>query len=214
MTRSFTTVDVVERERGLTMAASVARRGGLIVLPVETSYALATDAFSQPGIERLRAAKGRGGSGPVPVLIPGLRTADGLCRVVSETMRELARAFWPGPLTVVAPASQALGGALGTHGTVMLRVPLHPVALELLARTGPLVATAANSPGAAPPSTVAEALGQLGGRVEVALDAGARPTGAASDIVDVTGPVPRLVRSGAFGAERIRAVLPDLEIAE
>jgi tRNA threonylcarbamoyl adenosine modification protein (Sua5/YciO/YrdC/YwlC family) len=206
--------DPVERERGLTMAASVARRGGLIVLPVETSYAVGTDPFNTAGVERLRAAKGRSGPAPVPVLIPGLRTVDGLCRHVSDDLRALARACWPGPLTLVAPASPALSWDLGDHGTVMLRVPLHPVALELVRRTGPLAATAANGPGAPPPSTVDEALAQLGGRIEVALDAGPRVAGPASDIVDVTAEQPRLVRAGAYGVDRLRAVVPGLVITD
>jgi tRNA threonylcarbamoyl adenosine modification protein (Sua5/YciO/YrdC/YwlC family) len=210
MTRTFRTDDPVERERGLTMAASVVRRGGVVVLPVEATYAVATDPFSSAGIDRLLAAKGRARPVPIPVLVPSLATLDGLCHRTTDELKALARAFWPGPLTLIATAAPSLSWDVGTPGTVMVRVPLHPVALELLRRTGPLAATSGNTVGGVPPANVEDALAQLGNAVEVALDAGPRSPLPSSSIVDVTGATPVLVREGELSLERLRTVVPEL----
>jgi tRNA threonylcarbamoyl adenosine modification protein (Sua5/YciO/YrdC/YwlC family) len=213
MTRTFATTDPLERERGLVMAASVVRRGGLVVLPVESSYAVATDPFREAGIAALLASKGRAPGTPVAIMVPSAATLDGILERVTPTISALTRAFWPGDLTLVARSARTLSWGLGgTPGTVTVRMPLHPVALELLGRSGLLAVMAANGPGLDPPRACTDALDQLTGTIEVALDAGPRRQSPPSSIVDVTGEVPVLVREAAISAEALLAVAPDLEV--
>ena len=188
-------------------AVNVLARGGLVVLPTDTVYGLAADAFTPPAVAALLAAKGRGRQMPPPVLVPDARTLDGLCTGLLPGVRDLVAAFWPGGLTIICPAQPSLAWDLGeTHGTVAVRMPDHPAALALLRRTGPLAVSSANLTGAPAATTAAEAAEQLGNAVAVVLDGGTAPGGVASSIVDATGPGLRLVRAGAIGLDRLREV--------
>lgn len=199
------------RERGVTAAAAAARRGELIVIPTESMYAVAADPFSQRGITALRRVKGRGAALPVPVLVGAVRTVDGLATGIPVQGRALLEAGWPGPLTLVVRAQPTLAWDLGgSSGTVSLRMPLHPVALDVLAVTGPLAVTGAQRAGSPPPRTCDEAEQHLGDEAAVYLDAGPAPEAEPSTIVDLTGEVPVLLREGAFPVEIIREVCPDL----
>lgn len=118
-------------------AVHVLARGGLVVLPTDTVYGIAADAFSPPAVAALLAAKGRGRQMPPPVLVPDVRTVDGLCDAVPDAARDLMTAFWPGALTVICRAQPSLAWDLGeTRGTVAVRMPDHPAALAVLRRTG------------------------------------------------------------------------------
>ncbi|WP_448061570.1 L-threonylcarbamoyladenylate synthase [Cellulomonas hominis] len=184
-------------------------RGELVVLPTDTVYGIAADAFTPAAVQALLDAKGRGRQMPPPVLMPDLRTLDGLALDVPDGARALAAEFWPGGLTLIVQAQPSLAWDLGeTHGTVALRVPDHPVALALLRRTGPLAVSSANRTGQPAGVTAAEAHRQLGERVAVYLDGGDAPGQVASTIVDATGAVLRLVRVGAIPLDRLRAIAP------
>ena len=200
-----------ERALGLEQAADAVRRGELVVLPTDTVYGLGADAFSHEAVGGLLAAKGRGRDMPVPVLVGSPRTLDGIATALSPTARELVQAFWPGGLTLVARVQPSLQWDLGdTGGTVAVRMPLHPVAIELLQVTGPMAVSSANVTGRPPATTVDEAIAQLGESVSVYLDGGPCGEPVASTIVDVTGPVPRLLRAGAVSVETLREVAGDL----
>src|SRR5690606_9950683 len=148
-------------------------------------------------------------------MVGSRRTFDGLVHRMPKAARALADAFWPGPLTLIVSQARSLSWDLGdTGGTVAVRMPLHPVALEVLREIGPMASTTANKPGNPPAATVAGAQQQLGTSVRVYLDGGTGPVGVASTIVDLVGETPRLVRAGALSAERIREVVPDLELPE
>src|SRR5690606_20765997 len=124
---------------GMRLARGAFGRGELIVIPTDTVYGIACDAFSGAAVNRLLEAKGRDRSSPPPVLVPGLPTLDALAEDVPDAARTLVKAFWPGALTLILPARESLTWDLGdTHGTVALRMPAHPIALELLSETGPL----------------------------------------------------------------------------
>lgn len=193
----------------LDAAVEALGRGELVVLPTDTVYGIAADAFDPAAVQALLDAKGRGRQMPPPVLMPDLRTLDGLATSVPDAARALAEAFWPGGLTLIVRAQPSLAWDLGeTHGTVALRVPDHPVALELLRRTGPLAVSSANRTGKPAGTDVREAYRQLGARVPVFLDGGEAPGGVSSTIVDATGDVLRVVREGAIGLEELRAVAP------
>jgi tRNA threonylcarbamoyl adenosine modification protein (Sua5/YciO/YrdC/YwlC family) len=199
---------------GVAQAVAALRRGDLAVLPTDTVYGIAADAFSPPAVDRLLAAKGRGRDMPVPVLVGAWRGLDGLAQHVTPTMRSLVEACWPGPLTLIVRAAPSLAWDLGeTRGTVAVRMPLHPVALAVLAETGPLAVSSANRTGQPPATEAAEAERQLGTGVAVYLDAGSTGDAVPSTIVDLTGDRPQLRRAGAVPLDELRELLPDLDEA-
>ena len=175
--------------------------GGLVVLPTDTVYGIAADAFKPDAVQALLHAKGRGRQMPPPVLIGDVRTVDGLADDIPDVVREMVTAHWPGPLTVILRAQPSLQWDLGeTGGTVALRMPDHELTLALLRRTGPLAVSSANSTGSPAATTAAAAAEMLGDAVRVYLDGGTSPGGVASTIVDATGPTLRIVREGALSA--------------
>jgi len=190
-------------------AVNVLSRGGLVVLPTDTVYGIAADAFTPPAVQALLDAKGRGRQMPPPVLIADVRVLDGLATDVPAGARALAEAFWPGGLTLIVRAQPSLAWDLGeTRGTVALRVPDHETARALLSRTGPLAVSSANRTGSPAAVTAQEAYDQLGDSVAVYLDGGDAPGQVASSIVDATGPTLRLVRAGALSLEQLNEVTP------
>jgi tRNA threonylcarbamoyl adenosine modification protein (Sua5/YciO/YrdC/YwlC family) len=205
---SYDCSDPDSRRDGLAAAAAATRAGQLVVLPTDTVYGLGCDAFNADAVRVLLAAKGRGSSMPAPVLVGSWHTIDGLVSSVPQAARDLIEAFWPGGLSLVLPHAPSLAWELGdTRGTVMLRMPLHPVALELLREVGPMAVSSANKTGAPPARTMEEARLQLGEEVSVYLDGGPATEGVASTIVDLTGPEPRILREGALPAAQVAEVL-------
>ncbi|SEK33745.1 L-threonylcarbamoyladenylate synthase [Streptacidiphilus jiangxiensis] len=212
MSRRYDCSDATERAAGLREAASAIRRGELVVIPTDTVYGLAADAFSPDAVAGQLAAKGRGRSMPSPVLVGSPTTLHGLVTDFSEAAWELVDAFWPGGLTLVTRHQPSLRWDLGdTRGTVAVRMPLHPVAIELLNVTGPLAVSSANLTGGPSPATCDEAEEQLGQSVSVYLDGGRADHAVPSTIVDVTGKIPVLRRAGAVSLEQLREVVPDVE---
>ncbi len=208
MSQVFDCADDGQRVVGIASAVNAAKGGRLVVLPTDTVYGIGADAFDGSAVAGLLAAKGRGRDMPVPVLVGSWTTIDGLVYSVPAVARELIRAFWPGALSLVVHQAPSLQWDLGdANGTVMLRMPLHPVAIELLRRVGPMAVSSANVSGRPPAVTVEDARAQLADRVEVYLDGGAAVQQAASTIVDLTGPQPKILRPGPVTAERIGAVL-------
>ena len=196
------------RAAGLAAAAGAVRTGQLVVLPTDTLYGLGCDAFSSAAVQGLLDAKGRGRDMPVPVLVGSWSTVDGLVLGVSPEAHRLIEAFWPGGLSIVLRHAPSLAWDLGdTRGTVMLRMPLHPVALELLRDVGPMAVSSANRSGQPPATTADQARDQLGERVPVLLDGG--PAGAAvpSTVVDLTADDPLVLREGAVSVAQIGDVL-------
>jgi L-threonylcarbamoyladenylate synthase len=208
-----TVIDVREHpDRGVAEAVSALRRGDLAVLPTDTVYGIAADAFSPPAVDRLLAAKGRGRDMPVPVLVGSWRGLDGLAEHVTPEMRSMVEAFWPGPLTLIVRAAASLAWDLGeTRGTVAIRMPLHPVALAVVAETGPLAVSSANRSGSPPATDAAQAQAQLGDSVAVYLEAGSSGEAVPSTILDLTGSTPQVRRAGALALEELQAVLPEVE---
>lgn len=208
MPPTFDCSDPDARTDGLAAAARSVRAGQLVVLPTDTVYGLGCDAFSTSAVRALLAAKNRGPDMPVPVLVGSWSTIDGLVLGVPKSARDLVEAFWPGGLSLVLPHAPSLSWDLGsTKGTVMLRMPLHPVALELLRDVGPMAVSSANVSGRPPATTAAEAVGQLGDRVEVYLDGGPSGAPVASTIVDLTSDTPRVLREGAVSRDEVAKVL-------
>lgn len=208
MSQVFDCADESQRATGISAAVSAVKGGRLVVLPTDTVYGIGADAFDGPAVSALLAAKGRGRDMPVPVLVGSWTTIDGLVYTAPTAARELIRAFWPGALSLVVRQAPSLQWDLGdANGTVMLRMPLHPVAIELLRAVGPMAVSSANVSGQPPAITVSDAVDQLGDKVEVYLDGGTAEAQAASTIVDLTGPQPKILREGPVTAARIGAVL-------
>ncbi|TYL52414.1 L-threonylcarbamoyladenylate synthase [Agromyces mariniharenae] len=208
---------------GMRLARGAISRGELVVIPTDTVYGVAADAFDPKAVERLLHAKGRERTSPPPVLIPGIPTLDALATEVPEPVRRLVAEFWPGGLTVILHAQPSLQWDLGeTRGTVALRMPANQIALELLSETGPLAVSSANLSGQPSATTAVDAQAMLGESVEVYLDGGPageeyeaigeRPGDTSSTIVDATsftgeGGLLRIVRAGVISRERIAAVV-------
>jgi tRNA threonylcarbamoyl adenosine modification protein (Sua5/YciO/YrdC/YwlC family) len=208
----FDCSDPEVRDEAIEAAAHSVSSGELVVLPTDTVYGIGADAFDAVAVQDLLRAKGRGPDMPVPVLVGSWSTIDGLVSAVDARTRALVEAFWPGGLTLVVRHAPSLNWNLGeTQGTVALRMPLHPVAIELLEKTGPMAVSSANKSGHPPAKTAAEAQEQLGDEVAVYLEDGPATHGVASTIVDLTGSRPRIARLGALPAAALREVVPDIE---
>lgn len=199
-----------ERDRGVAAAIDAVKRGDLVVLPTDTVYGVGADAFKSWSVNAVQNAKGRGRNVPPPVLIGSRGTLDGLVFGLPSVAKDLVEAFWPGGLTIVVEHAPSLQWDLGeTNGTVGLRMPLHPIALEVLRETGPMAVSSANKHGQPAALTAQDAREQLGYAVGVYLDGGPCASDAApSTIIDVTGDVPRLLRVGAISLDELRKVAP------
>ncbi|HTX98162.1 MAG TPA: L-threonylcarbamoyladenylate synthase [Mycobacterium sp.] len=208
MTEVFDCADPDQRARGIAAAAGALKGGRLVVMPTDTVYGIGADAFNSAAVTALLSAKGRGRDMPVGVLVGSWHTIEGLVYTMPNGARDLIRAFWPGALSLVVTQAPSLQWDLGdARGTVMLRMPLHPVAIELLREVGPMAVSSANVSGRSPAVDANEARTQLGELVDVYLDAGPSQRQAASTIVDLTGATPRVLRPGPVSAGRIAEVL-------
>jgi L-threonylcarbamoyladenylate synthase len=195
-------------DEALSRAAEILRNGGLVALPTETVYGLGANALDGAAVARIFAAKKRPAWDPIIVHIAAEAMLDNLVTEVPEAARRLMRAFWPGPLTLLLPRSAAVPDAV-TAGRplVGVRMPGHPVALELIRRTGiPVAAPSANLFAHISPTTAAHVLHDLDGRIDAVLDAGPTAHGVESTVLD-PGRNPMVIyRPGAVTVERIREV--------
>ncbi|GAA2612648.1 threonylcarbamoyl-AMP synthase [Paractinoplanes durhamensis] len=200
-----------DRDRGIAAAVEAVKSGELAVMPTDTVYGIGADAFTPHAITALHHARSVTNQVPPPVLVGSRHTLDGLVYSLPRAARELADAFWPGALTLYVEHSPSLQWDLGdTGGRIAVRMPLHPVALEVLREVGPMAVTTANKVGQPAPTTAEEARDQLEYAVRVYLEAGPAHDPAPSTIVDVTGDVPRVLRAGAIPFEKLRDVVPEL----
>lgn len=213
MSTRYPTSDDDELEAAVDAAALAIRRGELIVIPTDTVYGVAADAFDPAAVRALLRAKGRGREMPPPVLVSASATIDALAVGLPGYARTLVEKFWPGPLTLVCNQQSSLQWDLGdTRGTVAVRMPDHPVALAILERTGPLAVSSANLTGE-PAATSADAADEmLGEFVSAVVDAGPSLRKEASTIVDVTGAQGRVLRLGALSLDDLNAALEPLDI--
>jgi L-threonylcarbamoyladenylate synthase len=209
MSARFDCADAGQRAAGISEATAALTKGELVVLPTDTVYGLAADAFMPEAVVALLVARGSARGAPASVLVGSRRAAMALVEDVSTPATDLIDEFWPGGLTLVFHSARSLVWDLGeTKGTVAVRMPMHPVALELLREAGPLAVSSANLTGSPPATTVAEAEAQLGDAVTVYLDGGPCTDQKPSTIVDLTGAVPRLLRRGMIPVRRLREVVP------
>ena len=201
------------RDQGVNAAVEAVRRGDLVVLPTDTVYGIGADAFKPWAVTALLNAKGRGRQMPPPVLIGSRHTLDGLTLSLPSVARDLVEAFWPGALTIVVEQAPRLQWDLGdTGGTVAVRMPAHPVALEVLRETGPMAVSSANKTGEPAALTAKAAQDQFQYSVSVYLEAGESLDQTPSTIVNCVTPVPTVLREGALPIDRLRQVVPNIQL--
>ncbi len=200
--------------RAIAEAASVLNAGGLVAFPTETVYGLGANALDPRAVERVFEAKGRPSHNPLIVHVEDAARAQALAGKWPESAEALARAFWPGPLTLVVPKTDRVPAVVTGGGpTVALRVPEHPVALALIrAACVPVAAPSANRSNRVSPTRATHVLKQLAGRVEMLLDGGPTHRGVESTVISLAGPCPVLLRPGPVTPSRISAVIGRLDL--
>jgi L-threonylcarbamoyladenylate synthase len=205
--RVLNCVDPDDRGRAITAAASTIKAGGLVIFPTESAYVVGTDAFSPPATDGIRQLRGIGLETPLQVLVKSAAVMDGVASIASDQARELAIAFWPGALTLIVPKSPSIHWQIGGDDRyVQLRVPLHPVALELIAETGPVVTSVAKKAGGPGVARVQDAK-DLEQEVTIFLDYHELEPAPRSTIVDCTGDQVKILRPGSVTADQLADVL-------
>ena len=184
------------KDEELAEAARIIREGGLVAFPTETVYGLGANALNEDAARKIYAAKGRPSDNPLIAHISCMKELEPLVKEIPEAGRKLAKAYWPGPLTMVFPKSGIVPyGTTGGLDTVAVRMPSDPVAARLIAMSGvPIAAPSANTSGRPSPTTAQHVWQDMNGKIEMILDGGPVGIGVESTIVDVSGPVPVLLR--------------------
>jgi len=190
--------------QAIATAAQIITAGGLVAFPTDTIYGVAGNPFNSDSLKKIYIAKQRPDEKALPVLIGSLEQLDRLISSLSPDVEVIARAFWPGPLTLVLPKNPNLPPELTAYPTVGVRMPDHPFTLALLRQTGPLATTSANISGGPNPTTAQEVLAQLGGRIDLVLDGGPTPGPAASTVVNVSTPEYKIIREGPISLSDLK----------
>lgn len=183
------------------------KEGEIAAFPTDTVYGLGADAFSEGAILKLFEAKGRNFNKAIAVLVGNLEQSTLLTDFMPESAKTLITKFWPGGLTLIVNKKDGLPTSLSPTPTIGIRMPNHPVAIELLERFGPLATTSANLSGGKNPQTAADVIDQLGGRIPILLDGGPCKGGVPSTIVDCTQEPVQIIRYGAITESAIHAAL-------
>lgn len=191
-----TAILATDDPQALPTAVRLIRQGGLIAFPTDTIYGVACDPANPDAIKRIYSAKERPDEKALPVLIGAFEQLAALVADLPAAVEAIARAFWPGPLTLVLAKNPQLPPELSAYPTVGVRMPDLPFTLELLRQTGPLATTSANLSGGPNPVTARDVLEQLGGRIDLILDGGPTPGPTASTVADVSTAEIRILREG------------------
>jgi L-threonylcarbamoyladenylate synthase len=198
---------VTADDAGIARAAELIEAGQLVAFPTETVYGLGTRADDERAVRQIFVAKGRPADKPLIVHVLDIAAARAVTRAWPDTAQRLAQAFWPGPLTLVLPKAAHVPDAVTAGGdTVAVRAPAHPAAMRLLSVCGvSIAAPSANVSGEPPPTTAAEVVHSLGGRIPLVLDGGTCPLKIPSTLIDLTDPsAPRILRHGAVTPDQLR----------
>lgn len=188
-------------------ALDLLREGETIAFPTDTVYGLGTNAFYSPGIIKLFEAKGRDSNKAISVLVGTLEQVELLTDKLNHNVQKLIEHFWPGGLTIVVPKKKGIPELLSPGDSIGIRMPNHPVTLELLKRFGPIATTSANLSGGNNPQTARDVYEQLNTRTPLILDGGKCPGGIPSTVVDCISDDIKILRKGAISAEQIYEVL-------
>lgn len=206
---------VVATPQAIKEAAAIIREGGLVAFPTETVYGLGADALNSLAVAQIFEVKNRPRFDPLIVHIADFSSIRKICSSIDRRAMKLKERFWPGPLTMVLPKTQVISDIV-TAGlpSVAVRMPLHPVALELIREAGvPIAAPSANPFGYLSPTTAEHVREQIGKRVDLILDGGRCPIGVESTIIDLTGQEPVILRMGGLTIEEIEEVIGKVKIS-
>ena len=201
-------------EQDLALAARLIRSGGLVAIPTETVYGLGANGLDPEAVRKIFEAKGRPQDNPLILHIHDAAQLSDFCRDIPDAARLLAERYWPGPLTLVLPVQEKVP-KVTTAGldTVAVRCPDNDAAREIIRLAGvPIAAPSANRSGKPSTTTAAHVLHDMDGRIDAIVDGGPCRVGVESTIVDLTGPVPRLLRPGGIGPEALEALLGALTV--
>ena len=201
-------------EKDIEAAAAILRAGGLVGIPTETVYGLGANGLDPAAVRRIFEAKGRPQDNPLILHIPDPSWLERYCRDVPAAARRLAEQFWPGPLTMILPRRTLVPDEV-TCGleTVGVRCPDHPVTLAIIRAAGvPVAAPSGNRSGRPSPTCARHMLEDMEGRIQAVVDGGPCGVGVESTIVDLTLPVPRLLRPGGLPLEALEAVLGHVDV--
>lgn len=204
------TIRLSNTPRGIRAGAALLASGGLVAFPTETVYGLGADARQDAAVKDIYVAKGRPGFNPLITHVSDIDAVQKLAILPPEA-EKLAKAFWPGPLTLVLPQRDNSGIAdrvTAGNSSIAMRIPDHPLAQALLREfNGPIAAPSANPSGRVSPTTADHVLEGLFGRIDAVIDAGPCDVGLESTIVGFSGEVPTMLRPGGITAEQIEQVL-------
>ncbi|MBQ7541001.1 MAG: threonylcarbamoyl-AMP synthase [Clostridia bacterium] len=214
MKTEFLKINSVCETDKLRHAGEVLRRGGLCGMPTETVYGLAANALDEAAVRKIFAAKGRPQDNPLIVHIADLSQWPALVREIPPRAEALAKAFWPGPLTIILPKSGRVPDAVSCGlATVAVRMPSHPIAAAIIRAAGvPLAAPSANLSGKPSPTTAAHVLHDMDGRIDLIVDGGACSVGVESTVVTLCTERPRLLRPGGVTLEMLQSVLGEVDV--
>ena len=190
-------------------AAEIIRRGGLLGIPTETVYGLGANALNADACRRIYEAKGRPQDNPLIIHVPDASWLSRYCEKVPESAYRLAEAFWPGPLTMILPKREIVPyRTTGGLETVGVRCPNHPVTLAVIAAADvPIAAPSGNTSGRPSPTSAADMLEDMDGKIDGIFDGGPCGVGVESTIIDLTCQPPRLLRAGGLPLEELERVL-------
>ena len=202
------------RNEQLQEACHILQEDGLVAFPTETVYGLGGNALHKEAAARIYAAKGRPSDNP---LIVHIAQKDSICQLASEIPDrtwDLVEAFWPGPLTIILPKSDLVPySTTGGLDTVAIRMPSHPVAMELIRQSGVLIAApSANLSGRPSPTKASHVIEDLSGRIDMIVDGGEVGIGLESTIVDMSGDVPMVLRPGYITVPMLQEVLGEVQV--
>ena len=199
----------IESDRQLLKAGSIIKQGGLVAFPTETVYGLGGDALNAESSSKIYAAKGRPSDNPLIVHIADMDALDAIVSSIPESAVKLAKAFWPGPLTLVFPKSDIVPHTTtGGLDTVAVRMPSDATALSLIRYSGGYIAApSANASGRPSPTAAQHVMEDLDGRIDMVVDGGSCSIGLESTIVDLTGDIPMILRPGFISKEMLESVV-------
>jgi L-threonylcarbamoyladenylate synthase len=202
-----TTILDVENPGSLEFAHQMLLEDRLVAFPTDTVYGVGVLAFNSDAIDQLYIVKGRDTAKAIAILLGGISALEQVTASMGPLAERLAQRFWPGPLTLVVSRHPDLPPNLSPLPTIGVRMPDHPVALELLNSTGPLAVTSANLSGASNATTAQQVFDQLNGRIPLILDGGQTPGGQPSTVVDCTGDKLVILRQGPITLDQLQAAL-------
>ena len=198
----------------LDIAAALLKQGELVGIPTETVYGLAADAKNGEAVAAIFRAKGRPQDNPLIVHIADMSALSELAAEIPQKALALASVYWPGPLTMIFKKSGVIPPEVSAGlDTVAVRMPAHPVAAALIRKSGcPLAAPSANRSGIPSPTDAARVMEDMDGRIAAVVDGGECAVGVESTVVDMTAPVPRLLRPGGITPDMLRAVVGEITV--